>query len=678
MGAPSALKLGGERAKISPMLSSKPIWIPDAATIAAANLTRYREWLLRERDFDLADYRALHRWSIEDLPAFWESLFAFCDLRHHDRWQTPLASREMPGARWFPGCTLNYAENIFAKRHDGHPMLLYADEGSALHSLSWADAARQVAALAACLRELGVRRGDRVVAYLPNIPEAVIALLATSSIGAIWSSCAPEFGSQSVLERFQQIEPKLLLAVPEYRYNGQRYDRRDALARLQAQLPTLEHTILIRGNKGETRGASSYATLGWEEALSRGQGAALEFAALPFDHPLWVLFSSGTTGKPKPIVQGHGGITLEHAKATIFHNDLRPGDRFFWYTSTGWMMWNYLVGGLFTGATIILYDGSPTQPDLGALFQLAERSGMNYLGSSAAFLGACMKAGLRPNQRYDLSQLRALGATGSPLSADGYDWFYGEFAPNLTLEPLSGGTDLCTAFIGGARTEPLYRGEMQGASLGADIRAYDEAGRAVSDEVGELVIAQPMPSMPLYFWNDPDGERYRASYFERYDGVWRHGDWLRITPRGGCVIYGRSDSTINRQGFRMGTSEIYRVVEAFTEVQDSLIIDLELLGRASFTPLFLVLQPGQALDDELQSRIRAALREQISPRHVPDAILTIDEVPYTLSGKKMEVPIRKILLGMPLAEAANPGAMRNPESLDFFERYAEELATHES
>ena len=559
MGAPLVLNRECKRATILPMVSSTPIWIPDDATIAAANLTRYREWLSRERDLDLAGYRALHRWSIEDLPAFWSSLFTFCDLRHHDRWEAPLASREMPGARWFPGCTLNYAENIFAKRHDGRPMLLYADEGGVLHSLSWADAACQVAALAACLRELGVRRGDRVVAYLPNIPETVIALLAASSIGAIWSSCAPEFGSQSVLERFQQIEPKLLLAVPEYRYNGQRHDRRAVLASLQAQLPTLEQTILIHGNKGETRGAP--AALSWEEALARGEGAGLEFAVLPFDHPLWVLFSSGTTGKPKPIVQGHGGITLEHAKATIFHNDLHPGDRFFWYTSTGWMMWNYLVGGLFAGATIILYDGSATHPDLGALFQLAERSGMNYCGISAAFLGACMKAGLRPNQRYDLSQLRAISGTGSPLSADIYDWFYCEFAPNLVLESLSGGTDLCTAFIGGARTEPLYRGEMQGPSLGADVRAYDEAGRAIIDEVGELVIAQPMPSMPLYFWNDPDGERYRASYFERYNGVWRHGDWLRITPHGGCVIYGRSDSTINRKGVRMGTSEIYRVVE---------------------------------------------------------------------------------------------------------------------
>lgn len=653
------------------MPTAEALWKPDAATLAAANITRYGQWLAREHDRHFADYRALHQWSISDLPAFWESIIDFCDIRTRQPWREALASEQMPGARWFTGCELNYAENIFARRDDRRPMLLYADESGVLASLSWEDAARQVAALAACLRELGVRRGDRVVAFLPNIPEAAIALLAVASIGAIWSSCAPEFGSQSVLERFQQIEPRLLLAVPEYHYNGQRHDRRPVLARLVTNLPTLERVILIRGN-AEDRRAGNY--IGWEAALQRGAGAELEFAALPFAHPLWVLFSSGTTGRPKPIVQGHGGITLEHAKATTFHNDLHAGDRFFWYTSTGWMMWNYLLGGLLAGATSILYDGSPTYPDLGALFQLAERSGMNYMGISSAFMGACRKADFQPARHYDLRRLRAISGTGSPLSADLYDWFYRVFSPDLILESLSGGTDLCTGFVGGVRTQPLYRGEMQGPSLGADVRAYDEAGRPVIDEVGELVITRPMPSMPLYFWNDPTGARYRESYFARYPGVWRHGDWLRITPRGGCVIYGRSDSTINRRGVRIGTSEIYRVVDAFAEVADSLIIDLEALDRESYTPLFVVMQEGQALDEDLRQRLRAALREQVSPRHVPDDILAIDEVPYTLSGKKMEVPIRKILLGMPLAQAANPGAMRNPQALDFFVAYAGKLA----
>ncbi len=656
------------------MLAETALWQPDAATIANANLTRYREWLADERGQVLGDYRALHRWSTQELPTFWESLFAFCNLRYHQPWQEILGKREMPGARFFPGATLNYAENIFARRQDERPMLLYGDESGSLEALSWADAACQVAALAACLRDLGIGRGDRVVAYLPNIPEAVIALLAVSSIGAIWSSCAPDFGSQSVLERFQQIEPQLLLAQPRYRYGGQEFDRRDVIATLQAELPNLKQTILVRAQPAEACNFPN--TLRWEEAQKRGEGAALVFRALPFDHPLWILFSSGTTGLPKAIVHGHGGITLEHAKATILHNDLQPGDRFFWYTSTGWMMWNYLVGGLLSGATIILYDGSAAKPNLGALFALAERSGMTYLGCSAAFLGACRKAELRPAARYNLSRLRAIGSTGSPLTAEVFEWCYAEFAPSLVLEPLSGGTDLCTAFIGGARTEPLYRGEMQGPSLGADVCAYDEAGQTVVDEVGELVIAQPMPSMPLYFWNDPDGHRYQESYFRQYPGVWRHGDWLRITPRGGCVIYGRSDATINRQGIRMGTSEIYRVVEDFVGIQDALIVDLELLGRASFTPLFVVMQKGFTLDDEMRQQLRAALRAKISPRHVPDIILSIAAVPYTLSGKKMEVPIRKILLGMPPAEATNPGAMRNPESLAFFIQYAAELAAN--
>ena len=655
------------------MNTDAPVWHPRPQRAAAANLTRYRNWLDQQHGLDLADYRALHRWSIEDLPAFWSSLFTFCDLKHHEPWQTPLASRAMPRARWFPGCTLNYAENVFAKRSAERPMLLHSDESGLLASLSWEDAEMQVAALAACLRELGVQRGDRVVAFLPNIPEAVLALLATASIGAIWSSCAPEFGSQSVLERFQQIEPKILIAVPEYQYNGQRFDRRDVLCKLQAELPTLEQTLLVRARKGEAS-HQLHSSLSWEDALARGAGASLECESVPFEHPLWVLFSSGTTGKPKPIVHGHGGITLEHAKATLFHNDLHPGDRFFWYTSTGWMMWNYLVGGLLAGATVILYDGSPAHPDLGALFQLAERSGMNYLGASAAFMASCMKADLHPNQRYDLSKVSAMSGTGSPLGPEIYDWFYGEFSADVVLESLSGGTDVCTAFLGGVRSEPIFRGEIQGPSLGADVRSFDEQGNEIIDTVGELVITQPMPSMPLFFWNDPEGARYRESYFAMYEGVWRHGDWLRITPRGGCVIYGRSDSTINRKGIRMGTSEIYRVVESFAEIQDSLIIDLELLGHDSHLPLFVVLQASQELDEELRRRICSALSEHISPRHVPDEILAIEEVPYTLSGKKMEVPIRKILLGLPRDEAANPGSMRNPGSLAFFEDYAEEIS----
>jgi acetoacetyl-CoA synthetase len=583
----------------------------------------------------------------------------------------------MPGAQWFPGAQLNYAENIFHKMAADQPAILFKNEKEAVGTLYRHEIWGQCAALAAVLRQMGVRRGDRVVAYLPNIPEAVIAVLAVASLGAVWSSCPPDFGSRSVLDRFIQIEPKILIAVDGYEYGGKTYDRRPVLGELQQALPTLEATILIprvSENTTELR-----HTRLWSELLSlQDISIGLSFEQLPFDHPLWILYSSGTTGLPKPIVQGHGGILLEGMKATVFHNDLKPGDRFFWYSSTGWMMWNYVVGSLLSGASIILYDGSPAYPDLYALFDLAESTRLTYFGTSAAFISSCMKAGIQPNRRHDLSRIRGLGSTGSPLTAEGFYWVYQHINPDLALESLSGGTDLCTAFVGGARILPVYAGEIQGASLGARVEAYNEAGEPVIDEVGELVITRPMPSMPLYFWGDPEMERYRASYFDMYPGIWRHGDWILFNRRGGCVIYGRSDSTINRHGIRMGTSEIYRVVEAFDEVSDSIIIDLELLGRASFLPLFVVLRPGVEMDEALVQRIKQRLRQEVSPRHVPDAIIPIDQVPYTLSGKKMEVPVRKILLGIDKEKAANVGAMRNPEAIDFFVRYAEGLASQPS
>jgi acetoacetyl-CoA synthetase len=475
-----------------------------------------------------------------------------------------------------------------------------------------------------------------------------------------------------VLDRFTQIEPTVLIAVDGYQYGGKTFDRRTVVAELQAALPTLRQTILVPYVRNDTAGLDN--TVLWDGALaSVVVSAEIEFEQLPFDHPLWVLYSSGTTGLPKPIVQGHGGILLEHAKATIFHNDLKPTDRFFWYTSTGWMMWNYMLGSLLSGATIIVYNGSPAYPDINALFALAEQSGMTYFGTSAAFVSACIKADIRPNQQYDLSAIRGVGSTGSPLTTEGFQWIYDNINRELALESLSGGTDLCTAFVGGARIRPIYTGEIQGASLGAKVQAFDDFGRTVIDEVGELVITEPMPSMPLYFWNDPDMARYKASYFEMFPGVWRHGDWIAINERGGCVIYGRSDSTINRQGIRMGTSEIYRVVEGFDDVIDSLIIDLEFHGRESYLPLFVVLRDGLQLDDGLRDRIRKQLRADVSPRHVPDDIFQVAQIPYTLSGKKIEVPIRKILLGMDVAKAANRGAMRNPVALDYFVAFAKTL-----
>ncbi len=645
------------------------LWQPTPEIIENANLTRYRHWLAEERGLTLASYPDLWQWSVDNIADFWGSLWTYFDLKASQTATTILGSCDMPGAEWFVGTKLNYAENIFQKMNIQQPMMLYKAEDEPLQEISWSKIYKQTRQVAHALREMGVQPGDRVVAYMPNIPETMVAVLACASLGAVWSSCSPDFGSRSVLDRFTQIEPKVLLTVDGYNYNGKAFDRRDVVAELQASLPTLEKTILVTHLAKTSEGLKD--TVLWTdilaETLSEGE---LTFAQVPFDHPLWVLYSSGTTGLPKPIVQGQGGILLEHVKATVLHNDLKPNDRFFWYSSTGWMMWNYLLGSLLSGCTIILYNGSPGYPDMEILWQLAEESGMTYFGTSAAYVSACIKANIKPNQVYDLSRIRAVGSTGSPLSLDGFQWIYENVNHHLALESLSGGTDLCTAFVGGARIRPIYAGEIQGASLGAKVQAFNEAGQAVLDEVGELVITEPMPSMPLYFWNDPTNERYLASYFELFPGIWRHGDWIKFNERGGCIIYGRSDSTINRQGVRMGTSEIYQAIESLPDILDSLIIDLEVLGRESYMPLFVVLREGVTLDDDLKQQIRQKLRQDVSPRHVPDDIIAIEQVPYTLSGKKMEVPIRKILLGQDVEKAANLGAMRNPEAIQFFVDFA--------
>lgn len=657
------------------------LWAPSPETIEQANLTHYMGWLA-ERQLFVNGYRELWQWSVDNSSDFWESLWDYFELVYSQKWETVLTNPQMPGAQWFVGARLNYAENIFAKRNESTPMLLYKGESTPLVFYSWADIAEQTRRLAQALRRMGVQPGDRVVGYLPNTPEAIVSLLATASLGAIWSSCPPEFGESSVLDRFIQIEPKVLIAVTGYHYNGRFHDRHELVGKLQAALPTVQHTILLEDSTASSAfvgvrprpiDEKTDTTVNWETALAAADDTPLTFAQVPFEHPLWVLYSSGTTGLPKPIVHGHGGILLEQTKATVLHNDLRPGDRFYWYSSTGWMMWNYVVGSLLSGATAVLYNGAPAYPNMNAQFALAEAAGITYFGTSAAFVSACIKADIHPNQQYDLSQIRAVGSTGSPLSVDGFQWIYDNLNSHLALESLSGGTDLCTAFVGGARIQPIYLGEIQGPMLAAKAQAFNEAGEPVINEVGELVIGNPMPSMPLFFWNDPDMVRYKESYFEMFPGIWRHGDWVQFNERGGCVIYGRSDATINRHGVRMGTSEIYRVIESFDDILDSLIVDLEFHGRESFMPLFVVLREGVTLDDDLKQRIAQSLRRDISPRHVPDDIISIAQIPYTLSGKKMELPIRKILLGMDADRAANLGAMRNPEAIDFFREYGRQL-----
>jgi acetoacetyl-CoA synthetase len=610
---------------------------------------------MRERGLD--GYEELRRWSVEDLEGFWAAIWEFFDVGAG--YDSVLGDRTMPGAEWFPGAEINYAAHIFRDKDDAAPAIVARSELRDLSELTWGELREQVERAATGLRRLGVQRGDRVVAYLPNIPETVVAFLASASIGAVWSSCSPDFGPRSVVDRFAQIEPKVLLAVDGYRYGGKDFDRREVVEGLRRQMPSLEHTVLI----DYLDCGAVDDTLTWDELLAERE--PLEFAPLPFDHPLWVLYSSGTTGLPKAIVQSQGGILVEHLKKMHLHLDAQEGDRVFWFTTTGWMMWNFLVGVLLTKATILLYDGNPATPDLGVLWDFAEESGMTTFGTSAAFVASCLKDGVRPREGRSLERLQALGSTGSPLSPEGFRWVYDELGPDIWLFSTSGGTDVCTAFVGGVPLLPVYEGELQARALGCAVEAWDEDGKPVIGQVGELVITEPMPSMPIYLWDDPDGERYRDSYFSTYPGVWRHGDWIEITERGTAIITGRSDSTINRGGIRMGTAEIYRAVLALDEVVDALVVDIPRDGN-DWMPLFVVLAEGAELDDDLVKRIRTRIREDCSPRHVPNEVRAIAEVPRTLSGKVLEVPVKRILMGIPPEKAASRDSLANPKALDYF------------
>ncbi|HEX5927903.1 MAG TPA: acetoacetate--CoA ligase [Solirubrobacterales bacterium] len=651
------------------------LWDPPAELVENARLTEFMRWLERERGLSFEGYEELWRWSVDDLDAFWDAIWDFFGVQADGERGAVLGSRAMPGAEWFPGTRLNYAEHVFAGKDDAETAILHESELRDLGEISWGDLRAQVAAVAAGLRGLGVERGDRVVAYLPNIPEAIVAFLATASIGAVWSSCSPDFGPASVVDRFAQIEPKVLFAVDGYRYGGKDFDRRETVATLQEQMSSLERTVVLPYLDPDPDLSPLRDATTWGELLAGGAGADLAFERVPFDHPLWVLYSSGTTGLPKAIVQGQGGILLEHLKKLHLHVDAHPGDRLFWFTTTGWMMWNFLVSGLLTRAAIVLYDGNPGHPDMGALWNLAERAGVTMFGTSASYIAACMKAGVEPGAGRDLSRLGAVGSTGSPLSPEGFDWIYEHVGADTWLFSTSGGTDLCTAFVGGVSLLPVYRGELQGRALGAAVEAWDEDGNAVVDEVGELVVTAPMPSMPVGFWGDADGSRYRSSYFEMFPGVWRHGDWIEITSRGTAVIYGRSDSTINRSGVRMGTSEIYRAVLSIDAIVDALVVDVPRPGTEGWMPLFVVLREGAELDEELPREIARRVRERCSPRHVPDQVFQIDAVPRTLSGKVLEVPVKRILMGTPVEQAASRDSLANPAALDYFVAMAGQLET---
>jgi acetoacetyl-CoA synthetase len=658
---------------------------PSAAGIARARITDYRHWLAESANVSkhsvrVGDgYAELWQWSVDDPAGFWASIWEYFDVLGTRGEGPVLAGGPMPDVRWFNGTFLNYSRNAlrWADADPARTAMVYRSEAGHHGSLSYGELADQVAVAAAALSSLGVTRGDRVAGYLPNSPQALIGLLATASLGAIWTSCSPDFGARAVVDRFAQVAPKVLIAVDGYVYGGKTFDRRAEVAAIAAELPGLTSVIMVDYIDADGEGPAWVVPVkNWSRLadLAGDPAPAPEFDEVPFDHPLWVLYSSGTTGLPKPITHGHGGIVLEHLKALCLHQDIGPGDVFFWYTTTGWMMWNYLTGGLLAGATVVAYDGSAVHPDTGELWRLAAQAGVTYFGTGAPYLVSCMKAGLRPGAEHDLSRLRGIGSTGSPLPPEGFDWVYAAVASGdsagkhgpLLLGSFSGGTDVCTGFVGPSPLLPVRSGIIAGPCLGAKVEAFDSAGKPVIGEVGELVLTVPMPSMPVGFWGDDTGERYAASYFADYPGVWRHGDWIMILPDGGCVIYGRSDATLNRGGVRMGTSEFYRVVEELPEVTDSLVIDTGTLGAEGRLLLFLVLAPGCALDDALVGRIRSLLRSALSPRHVPDEIRQVPGVPRTLSGKKLEVPVRKILTGTPVTQAADPDSLANPDVLAYY------------
>ena len=652
-------------------------------------IRRYQQWLRAERGLAFDDYQALWEWSVRDLPAFWQSVWDYFDLQSPTPHRQVLAEAKMPGARWFEGAQFNYARQVLRHVQPAHaagfPAIISRNENGEHRELSWPELRRQVAALALHLKAQGLQPGDRVAAYLPNIPEAMVAFLAVVSLGGIWSICAPDMGTNAVLDRFQQIAPKMLIACDGVRYGGRDFDRTAVVAELQAALPSVSHLLVHRNLGLDPQGLPAFTELAQATAASGPEVDAFEPLWLPFDHPLWIVYSSGTTGLPKPIVHGHGGITLVMMGAGALHNDVGCsydpnswGERYHWYSSTGWVMWNAQMAGLLSGTTCCIYDGNPggskEKPDWGVLWRFADELGVTFFGAGAAFFANCMKAGLDLSQVPGLATVRALGTTGSPLSEEVQRWGTQQFArlgtPDIWWCNISGGTDFAGAFIGGNRELPQVPGQMQCRELGCAVEAWNEHGEPVIGEVGELVCTRPIPSMPIGFWNDEGSKRYLSSYFDMYPGIWRHGDWLKITPEGGCIIYGRSDATINRHGLRMGTSELYSAVEALPEVLDSMVVDLEYLGRESYMPLFVVLRPGVELDAALRAKISGAIRTALSPRFVPDDILQVPEVPRTLSGKKQELPIKKLLLGQPIEKVVNQDAMANPQCLAWYVAFA--------
>jgi acetoacetyl-CoA synthetase len=641
------------------------LWTPPGDLRQSTEIGRFMNWLRDERGRDFASFDALWRWSVSDLEGFWSAIWEFFAIRAATPYEGVLGSRAMPGAQWFPGARLNYAEHLVGAAEDGDRLAVLArSQTRPPRELTFGELREQVARARVGLQRLGVGPGDRVVGYLPNIPETLVAFIATASLGAVWATCSPEFGARSVVDRFAQIEPRVLLAVGGYGYRDRYVDRRSEVASIRARLPTLEHVVWVPYGDATVTDA-----VGWEQLLA--ESGRLEFDPMPFDHPLYVLFSSGTTGLPKAIVHGHGGQLLEHHKNQGLGWDLKPGGRLLWFSTTAWMMWNALVSGLLLRASIVMLDGDAAWPDLAQQWRLAAELEPTVMGVSPPYLMACRKAGLEFGRDFDLHSISALCIAGSPLPAEGYRYAYEQLGPQLLLNNGSGGTDICTAIVSGSYALPVYEGEISGPSLGVSAHAFDVDGNDVVGELGELVITEPMPSMPVALWNDPERERYRASYFDRYPGVWRQGDWIKFTERGSCVITGRSDATLNRGGVRLGTGEFYSVVEEFAEIVDALVVHLEDDGGGSGELLlFVVPAPGVTMDEPLRARIATALRAELSPRHAPDAIVSVPAIPRTLTGKKLESPVKRILQGSAAQDVANRDALAQPEALDAFIHYA--------
>ena len=650
-------------------MSDKKLWEGNDAFKQNSHLHNYQNWLLQNHQLEFNNYHDLWKWSVDNVEDFWESIWNYFNIISHSPYKRVL-SGTMPECKWFEGATLNYAEHIFKDINPKNNAIIFGNETDEVLEITWEELKQKVASMATYLKSIGVTKGDRVVAFLPNVPEATISFLAVNSLGAIWSCTSPDFGAESVVDRFAQIEPKVLIAVDGYNYNGKPYDKTDIVKSIISELPTLERVIIhpyLNKNSLDNFPEKHISI----NSVFEVEAKELLFEPVDFNHPIWVLYSSGTTGLPKAIVHSHGGILLEHYKYMAFHNDVHEGERYFWFSTTGWMMWNFVQSALLMKAPIVLYDGCPTYPDFEALWDFSDKVGVNHFGTSAPYLVASMKKDVQPKNKYNLSSIRSISSTGAPLPFEAFEYVYKNIKDDVWLCSMAGGTDVCTAFVGGTPYYAVHAGEIQCRALGVSLFAYDDNEQHIEDELGEMVINKPMPSMPIYFWNDEDNKRYNASYFEHYPGKWRHGDFIRINSEtDGLVIYGRSDATLNRHGIRIGTSEIYRAVNKIEAIEDSLIVNLELDEGKHYMPLFVKMKDGFNLSDDIKTKINNQLKTEYTPRHIPDEIILVADIPYTISGKKMEAPIKKILLKMPLEKSINFDSMRNPESVDFFIEFA--------